>query len=326
MAATRSASRCRCSTPWAGCPIRPAAVRDPVRGRAVLVLERGSDAHGRAEAGDHGARSRHHRRALAAGGAAGAEQHLHEPVVSGQDRDGHQSRLPAGGRVPRRVLRHVVLVAARRGHRLRSSFSTIPPSRRTRSSRRCREGAHPLRGPAQFEDQSSVGEVDVLGAVTAADRLANPELALPAADRSWLDPRGRRLPRRRLDAARGDPRASRGRRPRAAQRRPPTDSRTDVSRRTCWSTACRTPAAVDVARASRAGGVGGRDRAARRASAEAASRSGRRSTGRRSSRRRRCPSRRTRGTRTIRRASRADASWPRGQEPAGVGRSSWRSG
>lgn len=47
-------------------------------------------------------------------------------------------------------------------------------------------GAHPLRGPIAFEDQAGVGEVDVLGAVGALDRLKNPELALPSRDESWL--------------------------------------------------------------------------------------------------------------------------------------------
>jgi MYXO-CTERM domain-containing protein len=47
-------------------------------------------------------------------------------------------------------------------------------------------GAHPLRAPAEFEDQGSVGEVDVVGAVAAAERLRNPMLALPVASQSWL--------------------------------------------------------------------------------------------------------------------------------------------
>jgi len=47
-------------------------------------------------------------------------------------------------------------------------------------------GAHPLRGPSAYEDQGSVGEVDVVGAVTAADRLRNPMVALPVAAQSWL--------------------------------------------------------------------------------------------------------------------------------------------
>jgi subtilisin family serine protease len=46
-------------------------------------------------------------------------------------------------------------------------------------------GAHPLRGPSAFQDQSGVGEVDVLGAVTAADRMRNTELALPVLAQSW---------------------------------------------------------------------------------------------------------------------------------------------
>jgi hypothetical protein len=47
-------------------------------------------------------------------------------------------------------------------------------------------GAHPLRAPAQYPDQAGVGEVDVLGAVQAADRLRDPQAALPAADQSWI--------------------------------------------------------------------------------------------------------------------------------------------
>jgi hypothetical protein len=47
-------------------------------------------------------------------------------------------------------------------------------------------GAHPLRGPSAYQDQGSVGEVDVLGAVTAADRLRNPVVALPVAAQSWV--------------------------------------------------------------------------------------------------------------------------------------------
>ncbi|HEY8039128.1 MAG TPA: S8 family serine peptidase [Polyangiaceae bacterium] len=47
-------------------------------------------------------------------------------------------------------------------------------------------GAHPLRGPAQFQDQASVGEVDVLGAVQAAAALKDPQLALPVRSLSWL--------------------------------------------------------------------------------------------------------------------------------------------
>lgn len=47
-------------------------------------------------------------------------------------------------------------------------------------------GAHPLRGPFEFEDQAGVGEVDVMGAVTAAGRISNPVEALPVASESWL--------------------------------------------------------------------------------------------------------------------------------------------
>jgi subtilisin family serine protease len=47
-------------------------------------------------------------------------------------------------------------------------------------------GAHRLRGPSAFEDQAGVGEVDVLGALAAADRLRDPQFALPSPAESWL--------------------------------------------------------------------------------------------------------------------------------------------
>ncbi|HEX8796612.1 MAG TPA: S8 family serine peptidase [Polyangiaceae bacterium] len=47
-------------------------------------------------------------------------------------------------------------------------------------------GAHPLRGAAAFEDQAGPGEVDVLGAVRAADRNRKPQTALPVRSASWL--------------------------------------------------------------------------------------------------------------------------------------------
>jgi subtilisin family serine protease len=49
-------------------------------------------------------------------------------------------------------------------------------------------GVHALRGSAPFADQSGVGEVDVLGAVEAADRIRNPATALPVLSASWLTP------------------------------------------------------------------------------------------------------------------------------------------
>jgi subtilisin family serine protease len=51
-------------------------------------------------------------------------------------------------------------------------------------------GVHKLRGAAPFADQSGVGEVDVLGAVEAADRMRNPSTALPVLSASWLTPGG----------------------------------------------------------------------------------------------------------------------------------------
>ncbi len=47
-------------------------------------------------------------------------------------------------------------------------------------------GAHPLRGVSQFADQAGPGEVDVLGALAAVDRLRNPQTAIPASADSWL--------------------------------------------------------------------------------------------------------------------------------------------
>ncbi|HEV3189540.1 MAG TPA: S8 family serine peptidase, partial [Polyangiaceae bacterium] len=47
-------------------------------------------------------------------------------------------------------------------------------------------GAHRLRGPSRFDDQSGVGELDVLGAIAAADRLQSPQIALPVRAESWL--------------------------------------------------------------------------------------------------------------------------------------------
>jgi len=47
-------------------------------------------------------------------------------------------------------------------------------------------GAHRLRGPAPFDDQSGVGELDVIGAIAAAARLESPQVAWPARSESWL--------------------------------------------------------------------------------------------------------------------------------------------
>jgi subtilisin family serine protease len=49
-------------------------------------------------------------------------------------------------------------------------------------------GAHRLRGPAPFPDQGSVGEVDVLGAVEAANLQRDPGTGLPSLSTSWLTP------------------------------------------------------------------------------------------------------------------------------------------
>ena len=47
-------------------------------------------------------------------------------------------------------------------------------------------GSHRLRGPIAFEDQGGAGEVDVLGAIAAVDRVRDPHLALPSRSESWL--------------------------------------------------------------------------------------------------------------------------------------------
>ncbi len=49
-------------------------------------------------------------------------------------------------------------------------------------------GAHRLRGAAPFADQSGVGEVDVLGAVDAVDRMRSAATSLPERASSWLTP------------------------------------------------------------------------------------------------------------------------------------------
>ncbi|MGH7440938.1 MAG: S8 family serine peptidase, partial [Polyangiaceae bacterium] len=47
-------------------------------------------------------------------------------------------------------------------------------------------GAHPLRGPSSFADQAGPGELDVLGAIDAIDRLRDPKTALPSRSVSWM--------------------------------------------------------------------------------------------------------------------------------------------
>jgi subtilisin family serine protease len=47
-------------------------------------------------------------------------------------------------------------------------------------------GAHPLRGSAPFNDQAGPGELDVMGALEAVDRLRDPQLALPSRSDSWM--------------------------------------------------------------------------------------------------------------------------------------------
>jgi subtilisin family serine protease len=47
-------------------------------------------------------------------------------------------------------------------------------------------GAHKIRGPFAYEDQLGAGEVDVLGSVAAADRIRDPQAALPVRAASWL--------------------------------------------------------------------------------------------------------------------------------------------
>ena len=47
-------------------------------------------------------------------------------------------------------------------------------------------GAHPIRGPALYFDQSGPGEVDALGALEALDEMSQPDSALPDAAASWM--------------------------------------------------------------------------------------------------------------------------------------------
>lgn len=47
-------------------------------------------------------------------------------------------------------------------------------------------GAHPFRGPAPYDDQNAVGEVDALGSLDALERLKDPKLYLPEASQSWI--------------------------------------------------------------------------------------------------------------------------------------------
>jgi hypothetical protein len=47
-------------------------------------------------------------------------------------------------------------------------------------------GAHPLRGASSFADQAGPGELDVLGAIDAIDRLRDPKTALPSRSVSWM--------------------------------------------------------------------------------------------------------------------------------------------
>jgi hypothetical protein len=49
-------------------------------------------------------------------------------------------------------------------------------------------GAHRLRGAAPFADQSSVGEVDVLGSIEVVQQLRDPATSLPQSATSWLTP------------------------------------------------------------------------------------------------------------------------------------------
>jgi subtilisin family serine protease len=47
-------------------------------------------------------------------------------------------------------------------------------------------GAHALRVPSLFDDQTGPGELDVQGALDALDQMQNPRLVLPDASASWL--------------------------------------------------------------------------------------------------------------------------------------------
>ncbi|APS00600.1 S8 family serine peptidase [Pajaroellobacter abortibovis] len=47
-------------------------------------------------------------------------------------------------------------------------------------------GAHYFRGSAPFSDQSSLGELDVMGSLQVLEQIQNPALALPSRSTSWL--------------------------------------------------------------------------------------------------------------------------------------------
>ncbi|MDP9033380.1 MAG: S8 family serine peptidase [Myxococcota bacterium] len=49
-------------------------------------------------------------------------------------------------------------------------------------------GSHRVRGPAPFDDQVGAGELDVVGSLTAAERLHQTQSAIPARSESWLTP------------------------------------------------------------------------------------------------------------------------------------------
>ena len=125
-------------------------------------------------------------------------------------------------------------------------------------------GAHPLRGPAQFADQASVGEVDVLGAVTAADRTRKPAARAARARTAAGSTLGADVyladgstPLEAILELRADATASGAAAARRRIRGRPSRG-VRAGRRPA-----RTPAAVHVARAARARGVGRRGRAAR---------------------------------------------------------------
>ena len=154
-------------------------------------------------------------------------------------------------------------------------------------------GAHPLRGAAPYADQSGVGEVDVLGAVEAVDRMRSPTTSLPVRaaagsppgpTSTWPTARRRwRSSSSCAPRALGSARAAAGRR---LRRRAPRDVR--ARRRRPQRGAVQSSCAAVPA-------CGWRPCCCPRVSAARGSRSAPRSTARTSRAPSRCPSQRTHG-------------------------------
>ena len=213
------------------------------RRRALLVLERGPHAHGRRQARHHGARRRDRRSALAAGRPARARRASSPtPLRVAGPPELQDDRLAA-----RRLGGHVVLGADRGGDGRRDAAARPHADAGHDPRRAPGRRASACAGRRRFDDQAGAGEVDVLGAVAAVDRLRDPAAALPVRSESWLTARGGRVPRRRVDPAAGGARAARGAHGRR-RRLLPTASRRAVWRPMRSSTAGPYEGAAQLAR------------------------------------------------------------------------------